>query len=225
LEVLEKQIEQQEAENKKKAEAEAKRIVDERKAELEKQKLQKEQKQLAEEKRKLEEQKRKLEEARQAEFKRKQQEEEAKQLAIEELERKAEEAKKAIVTLVFYRNQSYPFGGGSALISHDGNEIGKLLSKSYFIYQSPPGKQNFKATIFGDWNAEKGFDFKPSSTNFVMVAIDWTTLNLSIETGGVEAISKLKNSGSIDPKQFFNNFDEIVNQNTESSESKNNIRF
>jgi len=102
LEALEKQIEQQEVEEKKqaeakerkRAEAETKRKAEEkRKAEAEV-----EQKRLEEEKNKLEQEKRNLEEARQAELDRKRQEEEQKKLVeqkrIEEEKRKEEEAKK-----------------------------------------------------------------------------------------------------------------------------------
>jgi formylglycine-generating enzyme required for sulfatase activity len=98
LEALEKQIEQQEAEEKKEAEAKAKRKAEERKAVLEKQRLEVEQKRLEEERRQLEEEKRELEKTRQAELERKQQEEEAErqQLAAEEARLKKKANEKAI---------------------------------------------------------------------------------------------------------------------------------
>jgi actin-related protein len=78
LEALEKQLEQQETEEKKQTEAEARRKAEELKNELEKQKLQEDQKRLAKDQRKLEEEKRKLEEAQLVELERKREKEAAK---------------------------------------------------------------------------------------------------------------------------------------------------
>jgi formylglycine-generating enzyme required for sulfatase activity len=97
LEALEKQIEQQEVEEKQQAEAEAKRKAEQKRkaeekrlSELEKHRLEEEQKRLEEARSKREEEKRKLEQARQAELERKRQEEE-KRLVEEETKRKEEE--------------------------------------------------------------------------------------------------------------------------------------
>jgi flagellar biosynthesis GTPase FlhF len=87
LEALEKQLEQQETEEKKQTEAEAKRKAEQKRkaeaeaekkrlVELEKQRMEEEQRQLENEKRKFEEEKKKLEESRLAELERKRQEEE-----------------------------------------------------------------------------------------------------------------------------------------------------
>lgn len=218
---LERQIEQQEFELKKAKE----RAAEDARRKIEEQKLREERAKLEKERLRLEQERKKAESVRQAELEQKKQAEEARKKAIEEQKQQEEKAKKAIVTLVFYRNQSYPFGGDSAIISHNGKEIGRLSSKAYFIYQSPPGQQKFKAVIFGDWVAENTFNFKPASTNFMMTAIDWSTVNITMETVGLEAIKGLQNSGQFDPKQFFNKFDEVMNESDGSKKSDKNFGF
>lgn len=221
LEALEKQIEQQEAEEKKQAEAkrqsEAKAEVEKRRTvELEKQRRE-EQRLFEEEKRKLEKEKKKLEQVRQAELERKQQEEETKRLLLEEQKRKEEEAERSIVTLVFFRNQGFPFTGDSALISHNNSQIGSLHSKAFFIYTSPPGKQTFSTVIFKDWTTKKEFEFMPSQTYFIMTAIDFDNVHLTIESVGPQAIKDLKNTGSINPQDVLKNYGTSENSVTNDS--------
>jgi len=125
LEALEKQIEQQEAEAKRKAEEkrkakveakrkakeETKRLEEEqkRKVEEEKQLAEQEKRRREEEKRLLaeEEQKRKMEEAKLDELKRQQQEEEVKRLALEEQIRKEEDLARLKVNILQYKTTDF----------------------------------------------------------------------------------------------------------------------
>ena len=175
--------------------------------ELERQRL-KEQKRIDEEKNKLEEDKRKLEEARQAELERKQQEEEAKRLALEEQKHKEEEAAKARVTIIFYRNQGYIGGGGTVSISHNNENIGRLQNKTFFIYFSPPGTQKFLTSVQGI-DLEKTFEFKPSLTYYISYNFTFdATLEIIPNSDGRVAIKGIKNTGNINPADVLSDYDE-----------------
>ncbi len=217
LEALEKQIEQQEVEEKNQAEVEAKRKAEEKRIaeaeskkkrldELEKKQRQEELRLLEAERAKLKEEKRELEKARQVELEQKREEEEAKRLLLEEQKRQKEEAVRSVVTLVFFRNQGSVFDGDSALISHNNSQIGSLHSKAFFIYTVPPGKQTFSVVIFKNWTTKKEFEFMPSKTYFIMAAIDWTSVHLTLESVGSEVINELKNTGSIKPQDVLKDF-------------------
>ena len=213
LEALEKQIEQLESEEKKQAEAAEKKKADvekKRLSELEKQRQEK-LRFLEEEKNKLEQEKWKLEEARQTELDRKRQEKEAKQFALEEQKSKEEEAAKARVTIVFYRNQGYVGGGSTASIFHNSDNIGGLINETFFIYSSPPGTQTFTAEItgLGTFNVEKTFDFKPSQTYYISYNFTFdATLQLVPNIDGRAAIIGIKNVGKINPADVLNDYDE-----------------
>ena len=209
LEALEKQIDQQEkeqkAEKKRKREAEELAIEKKRLIELEKQRLE-EQKRIEEEKNKLEKDKKKLEEARQAELERKQREEEAKQIALEEKKRKEEEAANAKVTIVFFRVSAFLGGGFQVTISNNGTAIGSLPNGSFFIHESPVGKQAFSTDkAFTSYGFSKTFEFNPGQIYFIQLLVGAKEGLVQVsQAEGRRAIVKLKNTGSINLADVLN---------------------
>lgn len=149
LDELERQIEQQEAEENKQAEASAKR-----KAEFEKQRLEEEQKRIEEEKRKLSEEKRKLEEARLAELERKQQE---------------EEAIASSVTVIFFRKSAFTGETAIVHVTHNDVQIASILNGSSFTYSTAPGTQTFGASYtYAD--TIQTFQFEPGQTYYIFIS-------------------------------------------------------
>ena len=214
LEALEKQIEQQEAEEKKRAEATEKRKAEAEKkrlAELERQR-QEEQRRLEEERGKLEGEKKKLEEARLAELERKRQEEEAKRLALEEQKRKEEEAARARVTVLIFRWSRFVASGESLTLKHNDTNIGTFTSGTFLIYTSPTGKHTFSTEInpsYPPYNIDKTFEFEPGQTYYIqfLVAYD-ANLVLVSQAEARKAIKGLKNIGNISPDNIFSDYDE-----------------
>jgi phage-related minor tail protein len=216
LEALEKQIEQQEVEEKQQAEAEAKRRAEAEKlaekkrlAELEKQR-QEEQRRFEEEKDKLEQEKRKLEEARQAELDRKQREKEAKRLAEEEQKHKEEEAANARVTVVLFRFTKSGGTWGEVPLTHNDTNIGKLPNRSFLIYISPPGKQTISTDVgYTNYDIDKTFEFEPGQTYYIQVEVGFSySLELIAQAEGRNTIKGLKNVGKINPADVLSDYDE-----------------
>lgn len=213
LEALEKQIEQQEAEEKKKAEEEVKRKAEEKrkaKAEAEKKRLVELEKQLQEEQKQLEDEKKKNEEARLAELDRKRHEEEAKRLALEEQKRKEEEAANAKVTVVFFRKSTFLGGGFQVSISNNGTSIGKLPNGSFFIHTSPVGKQTFSTDkAFTSYGFSNTFEFNPGQIYYIQLLVGMEEgLEHVSQADGREEIKKLKNTGNINPADVLSYNDE-----------------
>ena len=219
LETLEKQIEQQEAEEKIQAEAAATRKAEaevRRKSEAEKQAEEKRVKEIVEkrlselEKQRQEEEKRELEKTSQAELERKRQEEEAKRFALEEQKRIDEEAAKAKVTVVFFRSSAFTGSLQTGYIHHESTKIGEIPNGSFFIYSSPLGTQAFSVIGSIGATANNSFQFESGQVYYIQFEIGMlsSTLLPVTEAGGREAIRGLKNTGKINPADVFSDYDE-----------------
>lgn len=212
LEALEKQIEQQELEEKAKVkrDKEVEELVKEKKrlVELEKQRLQ-ERKRFEEEKNKLEDAKRKLEETRQAELERKQHEEEAKRNALAEQKRKAEDAANARVTVVFFRKSAFLGSGFQVAISNNGTAIGSLPNGSFFIHDSPVGKHTFSTDkAFTSYGFSETFEFNSGEIYYIQLLVGGKEgLGRVSENEGRNGIKQLENTGSINPVDVLSNYD------------------
>ena len=157
LEALEKQIEQQEVEEKKKAEVEAKQKAEERKARLEKQKLEEEQKRLAEEKRKLEEAKLiELERQRQEETKKRveKEKEEKYNLLITEAEQAVSNKDKELAISKY--NEALALVPNDSVAESGLKEADKLIDKSCLV-------------VVGEWRPKPYWGVK------MMIMSDGTT--------------------------------------------------
>jgi flagellar biosynthesis GTPase FlhF len=217
LEALEKQIEQQELEEKKqlekrkieelrKKETEVQRI----KKEQERQRLEEEQRLLEVEKGKLEQEKRKLEDARQAEADRKKQEKEAIQFALEEQKRKEEEAANARVSIVFYRAASYVGSLTTVPLKHNEDHIGTLPNGSFLILSSQPGSHSFSTDSgYPSYDVIKTFNFEPGQIYYLQLGVGFSfSIMLISQAEGRNAMKGLKNVGKINPADVLSDYDE-----------------
>ena len=202
LKALEQQIEKKEAEQadaKKKAEAERKQKEDAAQQAAE------------EQKKKLEEAQRVNLEKQLQEEETKRQEEETKRLAIEEQKRKDEEAAKSKVTIIFYRNQGYVASKGTAHVYHNKEDIGRLPNKTYFIYFSPPGTQNFMASVYDTNEVENTFEFKPGQTYYVSIHWGFSegVLEIVPNADGRSALKGTTNTGNINPADVLSDYEKV----------------
>ena len=210
LKALEQQIEKKEAEQaeaKKKAEAETKRKVEAER----KQKEEEAAKAAEEQKKKLEEAQRVNLEKQLQEEETKRQEEETKRLAIEEQKRKDEEAAKSKVTIIFYRNQGYVASKGNAHVYHNKEDIGRLPNNTYFIYFSPPGTQNFMASVYDTNEVENTFEFKPGQTYYVSIHWGFSggVLEIVPNADGRSALKGTTNTGNINPADVLSDYEKV----------------
>jgi len=179
FEALEKQIEQLEAGEKKKADA-----IEKKKAEAEKKRLaelerqrQEEQKRVEEEKLKLEEERKRLEDVREAELERKRQEDEAKRLA-------EEEATTSSVTVIFFRKTQIIGFLSDTTVTHNGTKIASVSIGSSFTYSTTPGKHTFDVSSLNVVYGAVTYEFEPRQTYYISILISGkrgTTRRVSLQ--------------------------------------------
>lgn len=221
LEALEKQIEQQETDAKKQADANAKRKAEndaenkrifnlEKQRQLEQRQLEDDKKKLEEEKKAVEIEKRKVEEARQSELDRKRKEEEAKQLALKEQKRKEEEVAKAKVTVVLVRLSRYVGSLVAVPMKFNDTNIASLPNGSFQIVTTTPGSQSFATDSgYAGYDIIKTFEFEPGQIYFIQVGVGFSySIALISNTEGRSGMKGLKNVGKINPADVFSDYDE-----------------